>query len=156
MGSAEGQLPVGTTVPVGRRPVRAAISADGRYGYVPVEGEDKVVIIDLVAGTVAGTLSVPYLPEDIAMSADGKFLFVTSMSTPTGLPFPPDDCSVMVLQPTTGELTAIDTNSRTVAYEIPVGSGIPRVSRITRRGDRAFILTFGTVETLDLATRATV
>lgn len=156
MGSVEGQLPAGTTIPVGRRPVRAAVSADGRYGYIPVQGEDKVVIIDLLAPGLAGTLSVPYLPEDISMSPDGRFMFVTSMSTPTGFAFPPDDCSVIVLAPTTGKLTAIDTSSRAVAFEVPVGSGIPKVCRITRRGDRAFILTFGTVETLDLATRATV
>ncbi|HKD11889.1 MAG TPA: hypothetical protein VKE50_07425 [Thermoanaerobaculia bacterium] len=156
MGSVEGQLPVGTTVPVGRRPVRAAVSADGRYGYVPVQGADRVAIIDLPAGTLAGALSVPYLPEDIAASPDGKFLFVTSMATPTGFAFPPDDCSTIVVPSTTGKLTAIDTTSQTIAFEVPVTSDIPKVCRITRRGDRAFVLTFSTVETLDLATRATV
>lgn len=92
-------------VPLGRRPNNVAITRDGRRVYVCIRQEAVVAIVDTASLEVERRVEVGRGPHNVYLTPDGKYMLATAM----------DD----------HKITAIDVNTETPAFEIPVG-GVPR------------------------------
>lgn len=85
---------LGESIPVGSEPNRLAISADGHYLYVGLDGEGAVRRVDLTTGTAdlkwsLGASSIssscgPLSPEDMIVLADDPRSVVVSRRTTSG------------------------------------------------------------------------
>ena len=67
--------PVGRVVETKRWPLAAAFSPDGAYAYVAHNGQSRLDVIDVAAGTVLQTLDFP-THQGVAVTADGGTVFV--------------------------------------------------------------------------------
>ncbi len=68
---------VTATIPVGAGPVDVAVSPDGTSAYVSCETEKSVSVIDTAADTVVWTVTgLPAWPEDVAVTADSRYVYV--------------------------------------------------------------------------------
>jgi len=59
-------------------PIEMAMAADGSRLYVVCEGTNEVVEIDPVAASVLRRVRVGQHPKSIALSGDGRFLYVAN------------------------------------------------------------------------------
>lgn len=62
-----------TTFPAG-----SALSPDGRFLYVACNGDNSLAIIDVARSTVVKQVPVGYFPYDVAVGADGAWIFVSN------------------------------------------------------------------------------
>ncbi|HEX5725386.1 MAG TPA: YncE family protein [Longimicrobiaceae bacterium] len=71
------------SVRVGARPWQPAFTPDGRQVYVPVKGDDAVVVLDVPGWTVAGTIRGDGIsePDNAAVSPDGRTVVVSNNNT---------------------------------------------------------------------------
>jgi len=69
---------------LGAGPSGLAISPDGATLYVTLDNENALAIIDLRHGQVLGRIPTGWFPSDVAVSADGRRLFVTNAKTEAG------------------------------------------------------------------------
>jgi YVTN family beta-propeller protein len=105
------------TLAVGTQPWHPVISADSRTAYVPNKASNSVSVIDLPSRTVTATITGNGLaqPHGSALSADGRYLFVSNNNrkgtyTPTG------DI------PDAGTVVVIDTHHNDIVSVIEVGT----------------------------------
>ncbi|MFV2067059.1 MAG: YncE family protein, partial [Pirellulales bacterium] len=100
-------------IPIGGQPVGVVLSTDGRVAYVAqyageyLDGKyvpGAVAMVDLVAGKVTARIGVKPRPFALALSADGKTLYVTHFFQVDGRGF----------------VTVIDTEGFKVRCEIPL------------------------------------
>jgi YVTN family beta-propeller protein len=59
-------------------PAGSALSPDGRFLYVACNGDNSLAIIDTARSEVVKQLPIGYFPYDVAVSADGAWLFVSN------------------------------------------------------------------------------
>ena len=72
-GKVTARIPLG-----GKYPRGIAVSPDSQQAYVAMMGSDRVVRVDLVAGTVHPYASTGDGPRHIVESPDGKYLYVSN------------------------------------------------------------------------------
>jgi YVTN family beta-propeller protein len=72
-------------------PREMVLSLDGRWLYVMCEASDEVRVVDTQSGTVIKAVAVGHVPRGIALSSDGKKLYVANswaqLRKSTRLPF---------------------------------------------------------------------
>lgn len=103
------------TVPVGELPWHPSFSADGRWAYVPVKGQDEIAVLDAASWEVVDRIRGAGIvePYGSAVSPDGRTL-VVSNSNQSGSYRDADGEPV-------GTVALIDTATRTVVRVIEVG-----------------------------------
>lgn len=138
------------TVATGAGAADVAISADGRFAWVPNEDADSVSIVDVMAGRVLRTLpSRGRRPVRVALTPDGREAWVSlfgesrlvvydvagpaivaSVSLPEapaegaiGLVLSPDGRRAYVAQMNSDRVHVIDVARRRVVDTIPMGGG---------------------------------
>ena len=138
---------------------QAAFSPDGsrayisqqRFGTFPAPTMALLTIVDVGTSTVVDTVVLGSednggnaYPEGVAMSPDGKKVYVVTLLLPAGEPF------------FTTQVTVVDTATNAIAATIPVGAngGIS----ITPDGGELYVVNAGAnvVAVIDTATNATV
>lgn len=95
-------------VDVGSRPIQVHATPDGRFVYVANQGTeakpaDTVSVIDVAAGTVVSTIRTGLGAHGVAVSEDGRNVFVTNIVD--------------------GTVALIDTTNRSVSKTFIVGKG---------------------------------
>ncbi len=60
----------------GVSPTLMALARDGKTLYVAGAGENLVAVLDVPSGAVRGTIPTEWYPTDVALSVDGKTLFI--------------------------------------------------------------------------------
>jgi YVTN family beta-propeller protein len=167
------------TLPLGKRPRGIQVSPDRTRLYVALSGSpsappgvdektlpppdrsaDGIGEVDVATGKVLRVLQSGTDPEQLAITADGKRLFVANEdgarvsvfdlaanavvktipvgAEPEGVTISPDGRVVYVTSEEAGEVYAIDTTSYAVLARIPVGHR-PRSIGFTPDGARAFV-----------------
>jgi YVTN family beta-propeller protein len=174
------------TFPAGKRPRGIHASPDGKLLYVAVSGspiigppkldekgapifpkveggdraEDGIAVIDLKTKKLLKRLPTGTDPEQFAVSADGKRIYVSNEDAataslinvadgkveavvkvkeePEGVAFSPDGKFVYVTCETKGEVFVIDTRTNAAVAEIAVG-GRPRTVAFLPDGSKAFV-----------------
>ena len=59
-------------------PAGSALSPDGRFLYVACNGDNSLAVIDTATFAVVRQVPVGYFPYDVAVSADGQWVFVSN------------------------------------------------------------------------------
>ena len=179
------------TLPLGKRPRGLKLSPDGKLLYValsgspiagpgvdesklppPDRGADGIGIVDVTAFKLQKILRGITDPEQLAVSHDGKRLFVASEDSgqaivldaqsgatlgkmavgdePEGVTISPDGKFVYVTSETDHKISVIDTGLSKVVASVPVGQR-PRVIEFTHDGARAFVSneTDGSITVID-------
>lgn len=107
-------------IPVGQGPIQVHVTPDGRYVYVAnqgsetvpgdhvhppaaIEPSDTVSVIEVATGRVVETIRTGAGPHGVAVSSDGRFVFVTNIVA--------------------GTLSMIATDTRSVVATFDVGDG---------------------------------
>lgn len=119
---------VTTSITVGSKPYRIALSPDGARAYTTNLGDPSVSVVDLVSGDVTATVPVPVEPTGLAVSRDAKRIFVAS-------------------QPT-GTITVIDSTTNAVQATIKVANDVRDVV-VTPDGRRVYVSTLDAVLAVD-------
>lgn len=166
-------------IAVGKRPRGLALSPDGKLLYVAKSGSpragpgvdetklpppdraaDGVGVIDLASGTLVRTLPGGQDPETLAVSSDGRALFIANEETaelskleiatgtisarvkvgeqPEGVSAHPDGKLVYVTCEEDDEVVAVDAVQNSVLAHIPVGKR-PRAIAWSQDGSYAFV-----------------
>lgn len=74
--STSGLAQVVATIPVGSNPEGIVISSNGHAVYVANTGSNTVSVIDTKTNTVTFTIPVNYIPFTLALTPDGRTLYV--------------------------------------------------------------------------------
>jgi YVTN family beta-propeller protein len=168
-----------TQIPVGRSPIRIAMTPDGRKAYVSSPPDGTLSVIDTANRVVTSTISVGRDAQELAVTPDGGRVFVvhktsgditvvdTSADTVindvaiggTGsrdVAVSPDGRFVYVANATAGMVNAIDTSTYAVS-NIPTQAG-PRRLLFTPTGDRLFAADYdsGFISVIDTATQTLI
>jgi YVTN family beta-propeller protein len=69
---------------LGAGPSGLTLSPDGETLYVTLDNENALAIIDLRHGRVLGRIPTGWFPSDVAISADGRRLFVANAKSQSG------------------------------------------------------------------------
>jgi YVTN family beta-propeller protein len=96
------------TIPVGKGPLRIAISPDGLTAYVVNSGSSSVSAISTATNTVVATVPVGSSPTTLVLARDGSRLFVANLLS--------------------GTISVIATASNTVTGTWPAAPGINAVA----------------------------
>jgi len=115
---------VTTSITVGSKPYRIALSPDGARAYTTNLGDPSVSVVDLANSQVTASVPVPVEPTGLAVSRDGGLVFVAS-------------------QPT-GTITVISTVSNTVRAQAKVAGNVREVV-VTPDGRWAYVSTLDAV-----------
>ncbi|WP_454786384.1 Ig-like domain-containing protein [Mycobacterium antarcticum] len=173
------------TIPVGTLPAAVVVSPDGMQLYVansysPFANSlsETVLVIDTATNTVTGSVSVGS-PGGLAVSPDGKLLYVTNFDDdtvsvidtrtstildtitvgtfPTELAVSPDGGRLYVINQLGYTVSVIDTTTATVTVTIPVGSTRVAVA-VSPDGSLLYVTSFDddTVSVIDTATNSVI
>jgi YVTN family beta-propeller protein len=167
------------TIPVGKRPRGVRVSPDRTTLYVALSGSpiagpgvdestlpppdrrsDGIGVIDVRSGKLLKTLAAGSDPEQLAVSTDGRRLFVANEDAgevsvvdvasasvirriavggePEGVDLSPDGRWVYVTSEEDNQVAVIDTESLALAATLPVGAR-PRSTAFMPDGSRAFV-----------------
>lgn len=171
-----GSLGAPRHVGVGKSPVHMVQTLDGRTLFVTNFGEASVSVVDVASWTVRASVPVPASPHGIALSPDGRWVYVACVTggavavldaatdLPAGIiPLPTgaqpygvvtsrDGRYLYVPDNFAGRLFVIDTAARRVIGEAPIGL---RAALIVRSADGGTLYVTngasGTVSVLDIA-----
>ncbi|HEX4599986.1 MAG TPA: beta-propeller fold lactonase family protein [Gemmatimonadales bacterium] len=142
------------SVQVGFAPNAFAVNPDARLIYVSAAFGASVSEIDMFTGTVLRTFSVSGIPQDMAVTRDGEFLYVANEAgfldqvtllsgqvTATiplaggafGMGVTPDDAQAYVGIPDKGVVQIFNLQSRKLAQTLTVG-GNPRRIAFSQQG----------------------
>jgi YVTN family beta-propeller protein len=69
---------------LGAGPTGLAQSPDGRTLYVTLGNENALAVVDLQSGQVRGRIPTGWFPADVAVSADGRRIFVVNAKSASG------------------------------------------------------------------------
>lgn len=171
---------VAATIPLGKRPRGLQLAPDGRTLYVALSGSpmggpnvdesklppadkaaDGIGVVDVAARRLVRVLRGVSDPEQLAVSADGKQLFVASEdrgelvvidaadgavrahipvgAEAEGVNLAPDGKTVYVTSEAEHRVTVIDTHTLQPIARIEVGTR-PRSTAFSRDGARAYVL----------------
>lgn len=119
---------VTTSIAVGSKPYRIALSPDGARAYTTNLGDPSVSVVDLVTSNATAKVPVPVEPTGLAVSRDGKRIFVAS-------------------QPT-GTITVIDGATNAVQSTVKVANDARDVV-VTPDGRRIYVSTLDAVLAVD-------
>jgi YVTN family beta-propeller protein len=121
-----------------------ALSPDGRFLYLPERSSGSIVVIDTSTNAVIGTITDDLRPQDITVSPDGQFAYVshsqgtisvvdlsaqsveaeiTLPQAPARLALAADGSRLYAVNPSACSVTVVDTASRSVLTAIPVNEG---------------------------------
>ena len=108
-----------------------SIAGASPFAYITNTDDGTVSVIDTATNKVTATVKVGYLPYGVAVSSDGKKVYVT------------DD----------GGVSVIDTTTNTVTATVPVGSK-PTGIAVNPNGNKVYVTNYGdgTVSVIDTAT----
>lgn len=137
----EPSTPAVREIPVGRNPQTAYLSDDARRAYVTNAGDDTVAIVDLQQGAVTATIRTCRDPFGVV--AHDRFLYVSCFADsriaildtgaleqaatieveldPRGVALSPDGRTLYVTHFTSGKVTIINTETRSVETVITTG-----------------------------------
>ena len=101
------------------RPVALVPASDGKLLYTAIEDPASLVVVDPEQGTVAASHPLPAEPTGMALSPDGKQLFITAGLAP-------------------GRLLTVDAASGKVLAETPAGHS-PCAPVVSLDGSRVFV-----------------
>lgn len=153
-----------------------AMTRDGSRVYV-LAASDKVLAIDTATNAVIATITVGVFPSDLAITPDGRHVYVTNGSpssisvidTATNtvsatIPFnlgdelgaiaiTPDGSRAYALNPSSNKAIVINTATNSIVTTIPVGNASADVA-ITPDGSRAYVANAndGTLSVINTAT----
>ncbi len=131
--------------------VGGVFSLDGRFLYVPKSYGGAILVVDVLANAISGTIEDDWNPQDIAISPDGQFAYVSHIGTnatrdggtisvvdlsarsvvarlelaqrPGRVALTADGSSLYVVNHDACSVTVVDTASRTVLTTIAVNEG---------------------------------
>ncbi|MEO6027882.1 MAG: YncE family protein [Candidatus Binatia bacterium] len=131
------RIPLGTMRPPSQRP-SAVISADGQRVFVGQSGRDHLVVIRTDADQIEKDLFLDFHPVDVAVSSDGRFVFVVG-------------CRLACVD---GTLLIVETQGFSTVRRIELPS-VPTGMVVTPNGRRAYVANGrdGTVSSIDLVTQ---
>jgi YVTN family beta-propeller protein len=157
----------------------ASSAAAAPFAYVTA-GSGIVAVIDTATNTVVATVPVGENAVGVAVTPDGKHVYVANVSTtrhvavidtatntvvatilagnnPFGVAITPDGTRAYVTNEVSNTVSVIDTASNTVVATVPVG-GFPRGVAITPNRRRAYVtnVNSSTVSVIDTATNTVV
>ncbi|MGC1954157.1 MAG: beta-propeller fold lactonase family protein [Gammaproteobacteria bacterium] len=101
------------TVPLGKEPNQVEVSADGRYVFVTLHGQDALAVVDVRRREVVDSVPVGRHPHIALRSPDGNTIYVTSEGDM--------------------KLVAIDATTGKPQFEVPL-FGWPRVLAVSADG----------------------
>ena len=173
---AHGALGRPRRVSVGQVPVHMVQTLDGRAVFVTNFGAASVSVVDAAAWRVTATIPVPASPHGIAISPDGRWIYVACVSggaiavidattarlastialpaaaRPYGVALSRDGRYLYAPDSFAAHLFVVDTATRQVIDEVPIGL---RAALATRSADGATLYVTnggsGTVSVLDLS-----
>jgi YVTN family beta-propeller protein len=124
---------VTATIPVGNRPARLDVAADGQHVYVGNSFNNTISVIATASNTVSATIAVGRFPQGVAVT--------------------PDSARVYVVNENDNTVSVIDAATNTVLTTVLVGS-IPFDIAITPNGQHAYVTNQGdnTVSVIATAT----
>lgn len=161
--------PTPTTIPT---PGPAPASS---LAYVAHQGK-SVEIVNLATNMLVGSISLGFVPNEIALSPDGRRAYVSLWSNslavidtstrsvvgniysgggPFGVAVKPDGSKVFVTNSNSNNVSVINTATNAVVATVPVGI-YPRGVALSPGGERAYITNYGsdTISIIDTATNS--
>ncbi|MBO6575883.1 MAG: YncE family protein [Rhodothermales bacterium] len=121
------------TIDVGDRPWHPVYAADGRHAFVPNKGADAVTVVDTQEMRVVTVIEGQGMaqPHGSALSADGRFLYVSQQNTGAPMDMSP---GATMDHSGHGMVTVIDTATNEIVKvfhigNLPSGVGSRGVSR---------------------------
>ena len=161
------QLGVTATIPTGASPYDIAFTADGSRAYVSTADTHTVRIVDTATNTVTDVMTIPTLSSNfISVNDDGTLIYAgvdgghsigvidSDPASPTfesviavipvgsgvsGQALSPDGSRLYVNNYSSGSVSVIDLESKTLIATVPVGTS-PWDIAITPDGTRAFVV----------------
>ncbi|MDY0167876.1 MAG: c-type cytochrome [Thermoguttaceae bacterium] len=143
-------------------PSAVTASADGKHLFVACRDASQVLVVDAASGEAAGQIPMPASPTSMALSPDGKTLYVTCAApkstvavidiekkavadsipaghTATGIAVTPDGNKLYVCNRFNNEVAVIDRASKEVVARVPVIRE-PHGAVITPDGATVFVI----------------
>jgi YVTN family beta-propeller protein len=80
---------------VGDDPNQMTLTADGRFAFVPLRGEDQVAVVHLDPLAVVKRIRSPKRPHDAYTSADGRRIYVGTLAGNTVSVFDPEEQTLL-------------------------------------------------------------
>jgi uncharacterized protein (TIGR03437 family) len=152
----------------------ASVAQARPFAYVANSASQTLSIVDLANGGATRTVNLPSLPTSVAVTPDGRFVYVVSegttrgitvinaetaaivntisgFSSPKDLAFSPDGSRAYVTNgETNGAVAVVNTATRLVEGNIPVGRN-PREIVISPDGNYIYVVNTGaTVDTVSV------
>ena len=123
-------------IPVGRSPIRLAMTPDGRKAYVSNGGDFTLSVIDTTNQVVTSTITVGRSPQELAVTPDGGRLFVVHKAS--------------------GDISVVDTSTDTVITDVAIGGNGSRDVEVSSDGRFAYVAnsTASMVNVIDTSTYA--
>ncbi|HEU0208378.1 MAG TPA: FG-GAP-like repeat-containing protein, partial [Candidatus Udaeobacter sp.] len=169
-----------TQIPVGRSPIRIAMTPNGQKAYVSNTRDATVSVIDTANRIVTHTVTVGVGPQESTVTPDGGRLFVVHKSSGdvavvdtnsdtviTHVAVGGNGCKDVVVSPdglftyvanaTANMINVIDNSTYVVVSNIPTPAG-PRRLALTSAGDRLFVTDYdgASVSVIDTASRTVI
>lgn len=133
-------------------PSKVAVSKDGTRAYAANSRTETLTVIDLASGGVIATVPGIGKAMDIAVSQDGKRLYLAQRGPGSDGPGPG--------MATTGALLVMDAASQQIFSTITVTGGVPNSITLSSDGSRAYVTQsqfgFGAMSVIDLASGTVV
>jgi YVTN family beta-propeller protein len=125
-----------TQIPVGRSPIRIAMTPDGRKAYVSNAPDGTLSVIDTANRVVTKTISVGRDAQELAVTPDGGRVFV--------------------VHKTSGDITVVETSTDTVIFDVAIGGSGSRDVAVSPDGRFAYVAnaTASMVNVIDTSTYA--
>lgn len=145
-----------TTVSIGTGVMDLCISPDDRYVYI---ASADIEVLDTTTNTITNTIGGYYTPRGVAVSNDGKTLYVSNYgngtvgitnistevttyvavgTTPAGARLSPDNTMLYVPCYTPAKVYVINTTSQTVVTNITTQAG-PRALAVSADGSKVYV-----------------
>lgn len=153
---------VARMIATGRSPSAVVFDRDGRYAYVTMSDEDKVLVVDLKTHAAVREirLNVGDHPLDLAFSADGRTLLVVNEGSnslsfvtpgkpyenlrlavgngPTSITVDRQGNRAYITNTHDGTISIVDIGARMVSATLQTDPE-PVICRLNRRGDRLYV-----------------